>query len=56
MSESPVDGPEGEDDEARAQRLRDEQIRADLARARATDQDEQHAFIRRLGFEELLED
>lgn len=42
--------------EAEAQARRDAQIRADLARARAADQGEEHAFVRQLGFEELLED
>ncbi|WP_341925827.1 FAD-dependent oxidoreductase [Nocardioides psychrotolerans] len=42
--------------ETEAQERRDAQIRADLARARAADQGEEHAFVRQLGFEELLED
>lgn len=42
--------------EAEAQLRRDAQVRADLLRAQAADQGEEHAFIRKLGFEELLED
>lgn len=42
--------------EAEAQQRRDAQIRADLRRAQANDQGEEHRFIRKLGFEELLED
>lgn len=42
--------------EDQAQQRRDAQVRADLRRARAADQAEEHAFVRRLGFEELLED
>lgn len=42
--------------EAEAQQRRDARIRDDLLRAQAADQGEEHAFVRQLGFEELLED
>lgn len=42
--------------EAEDQQHRDAQVRADLRRAQGLDVAEQHDFVRRLGFEELLDD
>lgn len=44
------------EDEEAAQRRRDEQVREDARRARAANGGEMIAFVRELGFEELLDD